>query len=245
MRIYLTCKEAITDIGRELKKCATNVHTATYQNKKIEDDPNFETKELQAFEFMIINTDDKDQMPGVTKEWCMEEFLERIDATTINPGDAYKLRPEVWGEFLVEKNVIETSADGEHELKPRKVFDYTYSERIAWQLPAIVEELRLRPATRQAIVEVHNNQKDLSSLGGRERIPCSLMYQFMIRDGKLDVIYLMRSTDFATHFQNDIWLADELRRFIAAQVNVPVGKFIMFASSLHVYKKDWDTLKNY
>lgn len=72
-----------------------------------------------------------------------------------------------------------------------------------------------------------------------------MFYQFMVRDGKLDVIYVMRSSDFATHFQNDIWLADELRRYIASQLNLPIGKFIMFVSSLHIYKKDWDELKRY
>ena len=66
-----------------------------------------------------------------------------------------------------------------------------------------------------------------------------------MRNGKLDVIYDMRSTDFSTHFQNDIWLADELRKHIAEQVGVPVGKFFMKANSLHIYKKDWDLLSNY
>lgn len=228
MRIYLNCLEAITDIGRELKKCASTVHTQTMQNKDIADNPDYDTKEIQAFEFSIINTDDKDSMPNVTNEWVRAEFKERVTDDHVNPGDAYKIRREVWEQFLV---------DG--------YFDYTYNERISWQVPHIILELIKHPETRQAIIEVHNNNVDVKSLGGYKRIPCSMFYQFMIRDGKLDVIYVMRSTDFATHFQNDIWLADELRRYIAERVGVPVGKFIMFASSLHIYKKDWELLSNY
>ncbi len=230
MRIYLNCLEAITDIGRELKKCATEVTTQSMQNKV----GAFQTKEIQAFEFCIINTDDKDQMPNVTLEWCQAEFKERIDTDlTQNPGNAYLLRPGVWDQFLVQQE------DGTRK------FDYTYNERISWQIPGIIEELRKHPETRQAIIEVHNNQIDLRSLGGSKRIPCSMFYQFMIRDGKLDVIYVMRSSDFATHFQNDIWLADELRRHIANELGLPIGKFIMFVSSLHIYRNDWELLSNY
>lgn len=227
MRIYLNCQEAITDIGRELKKCATTVHTQTMQNKDIANDPDYETKEIQAFQFCIIDTVDKDSMPNVTLEWAQSEFSERIAPEHLNPGYAYKLRKNVWDEFLV---------DGK--------FEYTYNERISWQVNPVIQELVKHPDTRQAIIEVHDRGIDTERMG-KMRVPCSMFYHFMIRNGKLDVIYVMRSTDFATHFQNDIWLADELRKYIAGRINVPVGKFIMFASSLHIYKKDWELLSNY
>ena len=228
MRIYANCVEAITDIGRELKKCGTVVHTQTYQNKDISQDSNFETKELEAFQFCIINTDDKDEMPNIHLPWLKDEFYERVYNGPINPGKAYLHRPEVWEQFLV----------GRH-------FDYTYSERLWWQLDAVRDELIKHPETRQAIVEIHNNHEDLYSLGGKKRIPCSMFYQFLKRDGKLDIIYVMRSSDFSTHFQNDIWLADELRRMFAESLEIPIGKFIMVVSSLHIYRKDWGLLSNY
>ena len=226
MRMYLSCNEAVVDIARELKKCSSEVHTQTYQNKVIELDPRFATKELQAFEFCIINTDDKDQMPNVTVEWAKKEFQERTSLRKINPGQAYKLRREVWDEFLVKGK-----------------FDYTYNERIAYQLQYVVTELEKHPETRQAIIEIHY-PNDARAMG-RKRIPCSMFYQFMKRDGALDIIYVMRSSDFSTHFQNDVWLADEMRRHIAKLVGLPIGKFIMFVSSLHIYKKNWEELANY
>lgn len=242
MRIYLNCNEAITDIGRELKKCATAVHTQTMQNKQIADNPDFETKEIQAFEFCIINTDDKDQMPQATLEWLHAEFKERVSPHFENPGEAYKLRLEVWEEFLVDK--FPNSQLPSEQTEKTRVFEYTYNERIQWQLEAVFNELKLHPESRQAIIEVHDRRIDQFKMG-KERIPCSMFYQFMVRDGKLDVIYVMRSSDFATHFQNDIWLADELRRHFAKALGLPIGKFIMFVSSLHVYRKDWEVLLNY
>lgn len=241
MRIYLNCQEAITDIGRELKKCASTVHTQTMQNKVVAQDDQYATKELQAFEFSIINTEDKDSMPNATLEWLRAEFGERISSNFSNPGEAWKIRENVWREFLVKENFV-SDEDGEEHSKD--VFEYTYNERIQWQIQPVINELRLHPETRQAIIEVHNRLIDTKNMGIK-RVPCSMFYQFMKRDGKLDVIYVMRSSDFSTHFQNDIWLADELRRHIAKQVGLPVGKFIMFVSSLHIYKKDWELLSNY
>lgn len=248
MRIYRNCNEAITDIGRELRKCSVEVHPQTMQNKDVSKDDKYITKEIQGFNICILDTRDKDFMPGVTLEWCREEFKERTSNVHVNPGEAYKLRPEVWNEFIVQKKTWKEPEEEGYDTDPfnrTSVFEYTYNERIYPQLKAIVNELRTHPETRQAIIEIHNNLLDLSSLGGVKRIPCSLSYQFMIRDNKLDIIYMMRSTDFATHFQNDIWLADELRKYIASMLNIEPGKFIMFASSLHTYKKDWDTLSKY
>ena len=49
----------------------------------------------------------------------------------------------------------------------------------------------------------------------------------------------MRSSDFYTHFRNDIWQAIELRNHVAKELGQKEGKFIMFVSSLHAFKKDF------
>ena len=113
-----------------------------------------------------------------------------------------------------------------------------------FQIQDNIKELREHPETRQAIIQVHNRSIDQFEMG-KKRIPCSMFYQFLKRDGKLDIIYIMRSSDFATHFQNDIWLAMELQKYIASETKIPVGKFIMFVSSLHIYRKDWNLLERY
>jgi len=230
MRIYKNCKEAVVDIGRELQKCSTEIHTDTYQNKVIADNPDFNTREIQAYSFAIIDTSDKAEMPHATPEWAEAEFKERVAEVDppINPGNAYHLRIEVWQEFLDDCGN----------------FDYTYNERMSYQISDVIEELKKHRLTRQAIIQVHDRKID-GKLMGVKRLPCSMFYQFMIRDGKLDVIYVMRSTDFVTHFQNDIYLAIKLQEYLATEVGIAPGKFIMFASSLHIYQKDWKELDRY
>jgi len=243
MRIYENCKEAVKDIGRELQKCSSEVHTQTMQNKSIAKDEGYNTRELQAFSFAIINQDDRDEMPHVTKEWCKAEFKERISSTPKNPGEAYKLRKDVWEEFLIEEE-REAEEDGEIKYWTEKVFEYTYAERMHWQIGKVIEELKTHPDTRQAIITIHDRKIDQERMG-QMRVPCSMFYHFMFRNDKLDIIYNMRSSDFITHFQNDIWLAMAMQTYIAKYVGVEPGKFIMQVSSLHIYQKDWEELQRY
>ncbi len=217
MRIFANVEEANNEVRRDLYEMGTKVGMESMQNK-IGD---FETKEIQGYAFTILDTSDADKMVD-NLDWCESEFIERVSPNVINPGVAWEKRPEVWSQFLV---------NGE--------FCYTYNERIRTQLDYIIQELQEHPTSRQAIIEIHNNILDIKSLGGKKRIPCSMYYQFLYRDGQLDVIYNMRSCDYHTHFRNDIWQACELRDYIAKMCNMKSGKFIMFIGSLHAYREDF------
>lgn len=218
-RIYENMKEAIGEIERDIMEMGVVVHPHTMQNKFVKDNEDYSTMEVQNYTFAIMDLSDKNTLID-NKEWCDSEFAERIDPTIENPGEAWKLRKEVWEEFLNEEGM----------------FDYTYSERLnAYnQINLIIRELIENPDTRQAIIHMHypGDVERMRQL----RIPCSMYYQFMIRRGKLDIIYNMRSSDFDTHFKNDIWMADELRNYIAKRVGIEPGIFYMNVGSLHRYK---------
>jgi thymidylate synthase len=223
-RIYMDCNEAINEIERDIAEMGIIVHPHSMQNKIVKDDDNFSTLEVQNYSFTILNTNDKDTIvPNLA--WCKAEFLERIhdyhgiESQRINPGKAWELRKEIWEEFLV---------DGK--------FEYTYNELITefHQLKLIIDELKENPDTRQAILILHGRDQKYNMR--KKRIPCSIFYHFMIREGGLDIIYSMRSCDFDTHFPNDIWQACELRDFIAKEIGIKPRLFHMNISSLHRYK---------
>lgn len=223
MRIFKDCKEMISEVHRDLFEMGIRVNPKTMQDKFVEGDENYQTIELSGYSFAILNTDDLDQMimdRKLSLVWCEADFRERINPEEINPGQAYTLRSE-WDEFV-------------HGGK----FAYTYNERIRYQLEDTINILKFDPNTRQAVLTIYEGMKDTANRGGKNRVPCSMYYQFLIRDGKLDVIYTMRSSDFMTHFPYDIWMAARLRDLIAKEVEVPVGKLIFFSGSLHCYKKD-------
>jgi hypothetical protein len=252
MRIYSNMLEAVREVERDLAEMGIVAHPQTMQDKHIGDDAGYATKELQAYSFQITDNeyspDEHSEVIGYffgntdgtwrrILNYLETEHMERTCGQQANPGTAYLQRPEVWNEFL-------------HDGK----FAYTYSERIAPQLTRMIHELSVNPDTRQAIINIHSNIKpfedygnergtvmgsvDMSNMGGGGRIPCSMYYQLMVRNGKVDLIYTMRSCDFKTHFPIDICLASRMQNHVAAALGRPVGRFTFFAGSLHVYQKD-------
>lgn len=218
-RIFENMKEAINEIERDIMEMGIAVHPHSFQNKNVKDNKDFSTLEVQNYSFSILNMLDKNKVVGQDLKWCQEEFKERIKTNFINPGEAWKLREHIWEEFLVDGKM-----------------DYTYNERMNAfeQIELVIAELSKNPDTRQAIIHIHN-PRDVRFMQTK-RIPCSLTYQLMIRRNALDIIYNMRSSDFYTHFKNDIWLADELRNYITKWIDQEPGIFHMNIGSLHIYK---------
>lgn len=239
MRIYRNFSEALNEIKRDLAEMGIKVHPQTMQNKQVADDPDYETLELQNYTYTVLDTDVSYLNP--TQPWADAEFEERISGQRINPGEAWKQRRDVWDEFLVPFH-----AEGMNE--PAMAFEYSYAERFnpaaayGWgeywnQIEMIIEELKKHPDSRQLFLSVWDPGIDIKNLG-IHRVPCSLGYLFQNRGGELHVTYLMRSCDFATHFQNDLYLATRLRNHIAEKAGVKPGRFTQWIGSFHIYQKD-------
>ena len=234
MRIYSNSFELMSELGRELNSYGQTVKPKTYQNKVIEGKEEFETKELICQQYCLTSLGDPVWLFvfSHSKEWADAEFKERINTSeVINPGKAWELRKDLWEQFLV---------DGK--------FDYTYNERMAI-LPYTIQLLRSDSDTRKAVLPIFNGNGEDDTLyyHGNKRIPCSMYYDFLIRqNGKgekvLHICYHQRSSDFAQHFGNDIYLAWRLMKYVAQEVGVKPGYLYHTIDSLHIYKKDWKYL---
>ena len=215
--------EAYEEIKRDLAEMGILVYPKSMQDKVVEGNEDYATRELQNYCYTLLNAKSSD-IEGVIQPWADMEFTERVDYRgNVNPGEAYKTRPEVWNEYM-------------HNGK----FAYTYNERFYRneQLPKIIDRLRVDHDSRQLWLSVWDCNEDPDKLGGISRVPCSLGYNFQFRDGKLNMHYVMRSCDFNTHFRNDVYLAIRLLEYVAQKVNMEVGNFTHTMFSLHVYKKD-------
>ena len=234
MRIYSNSFELMSEMGRELNSYGQIVKPKTYQNKVIEGNEDFITKELICQQYCLTSLGDPVWLFvfSHSKEWADAEFKERINTSeVINPGKAWELRKDLWEQFLV---------DGK--------FDYTYNERMAI-LPYTIQLLRSDSDTRKAVLPIFNGNGEDDTLyyPGNKRIPCSMYYDFLIRqNGKgekvLHICYHQRSSDFAQHFGNDIYLAWRLMEYVAQEVGVKPGYLYHTIDSLHIYKKDWHFL---
>ncbi len=234
MRIYSNSFELMSEMGRELNSYGQLVKPKTYQNKVIEGNEDFITKELICQQYCLTSLGDPVWLFvfSHSKEWADAEFKERIDTSDIiNPGKAWELRKDLWEQFLVNGK-----------------FDYTYNERMVI-LPYTIQLLKSDSDTRKAVLPIFNGNGEDDTLyyHGNKRIPCSMYYDFLIRqNGKgekvLHICYHQRSSDFAQHFGNDIYLAWRLMEYVAQEVGVKPGYLYHTIDSLHIYKKDWHFL---
>ena len=296
MRIYTDYKEVISEIKRDLVEMGQPISTYSMQNKIVEWNSDYETKEITNYSFCLSNFDNIEEMVDypefekaeknridtyfknhsekdyiswykdtywieiiwwvrdnwkiLLQKWLEEDFKERI-ARNVNPGDAWKIRPWVWEEFIHD--------DWFHSYK---TFDYTYSQRI--ELFDMLAEIKKHPTSRQYVFNIWD-RNDRLGVNGRRRIPCSLSYQVLIRpNGEINekgepimavnLIYNMRSCDYLTHFPIDIIQAVNLLKYITHYLNkeenfkeydtekrhdtYALGKLYYNCASLHLYKKD-------
>lgn len=245
MRIYANGYELMSEMGRNLWEMGSEVKPKSYQNKDIEGNDDFITKELICEQYCLTKLPDPECLFvfNDTREWAEAELLERLCPiqTSINPGSAWLMRKEVWEEFL--------NSEGQ--------FDYTYHDRInqvisntkgTWSIiDRVIFELKRNPDTRQAIIPIFRAQ-DVAGIGGEFRIPCSIYYDFLIRENakgekQLNICYHQRSSDFVTHFGNDVYLAWKLMEYIAGILEIKPGYLFHTLDSIHSYKKDWVKLK--
>lgn len=270
--------EMISEIKRDLVEMWQPISTYSMQNKIIEWNKDYETKEITNYSFCLSDLDNiedimnyeeflkaeqkridnyfwKDQIKladywemmeeeywyifpedpknttiEILKIRLREDFKERVQSW-INPWKAWRIRAWVREEYLKDNK-----------------FEYTYSERINYK--DIIEEIKAHPTSRQYVLNIWDRD-DRFWVNGKQRIPCSLNYQILIRPNwELDennqpvqcvnMIYNMRSCDYLTHFPIDIIQATNLLKLITSELwnNYQIGKLYYNCASLHLYRKD-------
>lgn len=235
-RILRDCEQFARELNRELFQSGITVEVNHYQNKKLEGEDR-KTKEIVGVNFCISKPllKRKEMLEFFFKEdadrieqYCIQEFKDRISPTPLNPGESYKVRQDLWQ--TLKSNTDDT------------VFDYTYSERLFDKWTHIIDAFKDDKHTRQAVMQVFSHS-DTAKHDGFTRIPCSLSYQFLIRNDQMHCIYTMRSSAYFQHLGVDIWLAAESIKYLVEQLkplypDLETGKLYYQAGSLHAY--NWD-----
>ena len=245
MRIYQTLYDAVNETARDLKVRGITVECDSYQDKHLEGEDRY-VKELMGVAFKVdkplLRRDDvigylfkdSEQMKKIIK-YCKQEIKDRCSGKPLNPGNSYKIRADMWNKFL----------EGSGK------FSYQYAERL-WtnnQFEHVIQCLKNDSGTRQAVLSVWDPNKDMdpNKIGGGNRIPCSLCYQFLIRNNRLHLIYNMRSNDFLGHHVIDLYCASGLMEYVVKRLkdtypDLKVGTLTYVCASLHAF--NWD-LKNW
>lgn len=113
-----------------------------------------------------------------------------------------------------------------------------YGPRIVNQLPIIIERLRDDPDTRQAVITLWDPEFDAH--GGKKDHPCTSLFNFRIRDGKLNMSTFMRSNDAIHGWPFDLIQFSMLMQSMAHELGVGIGTYSHHVGSFHIYEPHWN-----
>lgn len=249
-----------TDLEAMFLTRALATPTATWQGLDISDRPEMMPHELMHFSFQMQMPEpltELQELVGPNLPWAEMHFQERVSGIPYNPPPSHEHWP-----YAQASN---------KEFTPGGVFSHTYPERfwpkgagrplyagadanwgIRYQmgdLADLVALLAKDPFTRQAYLPVFFPEDTGAHHG--ERVPCTLGYQFFIRDGRLDIVYYIRSCDFMRHFRDDVYMAIRLTHWVLDQLHhsseklqwVKLGRLLMHIGSFHVFAGDLPLLQ--
>jgi len=249
--------DAMRDYSRVIK-------TEKWQGIDISKRPEAEMREVIGWDFRVqMPSEDPAYYAEQIKPnlpWADDHFVERVCGYPMNPGETWKDWP------------FAHSAKGFLDAKGR--FEVNYMERF-WggadkgfqdtpdtgvtsglfgirgrpygDLDSIIRLLTEQPLTRQAYLPIYWPE----DTGAGGRVPCSLGYHWIMRNGHLHVHYPIRSCDFYRHFRDDMYLCIRLTLWLLERLRVAnfrvwrqvkPGFFSMWIGSLHLFVNDYRLL---
>lgn len=249
-----TFDDAFADLAAGLLK-ASEIDAMQVHSTSIADKPEMTPRELlnQTLDFMrvpFLPEDWADEMkPNLP--WAEDHFQERVSGTPLNPPPS-----AAWWPHKTDDHYDHVDATGR--------FSHTYPERF-WpklarysgrtttqvrQLSGIrflygdlmdVVRLMLQDSnTRQAYLPVWFPED--TGAGLDHRVPCTLGYHFICRNGAVSCTYYMRSCDFVRYLRDDVYMAGRLLQWVVGRLNQDgnrrPGPLTVHVVSLHAFRGD-------
>lgn len=266
MRVYQQARfeDMVLQLLRDFEWESQAVDVGQWQSVDVKGDRSKVTWELREAVLAIRMPDSISEVQQLIRPnlpWAEDHLLERVSGYPLNPPPSHKNWP-----FTQAGHKAFVDAGG--------LFSHTYPERFwpkhagDWEarqgclsahgdwcdrrgirfkygdLADVISRLMNNPLTRQAYLPVWFPEDTGAPAG--ERVPCSLGYLFMIRNGKLHITYHIRSCDFMRHFRDDVYMAIRLGQWVRDQINLPgvdMGELTMHIGSFHIFQGDRDIVR--
>jgi hypothetical protein len=272
LKIFPDFCAAIQAASDALQFRARPVHTETWQGFDISKRPEAEMREILGFDLRVA-------MPSESLEyyraqilpnlpWADDHFAERV-AGYANPGETWLSWPwalkadssrkhqgefshtymtRYWPRFVPPEGGRVINTIGLGEVANSTLFEMRGHKFRYGDLADLVNLLAREPHTRQAWLPIFFPE-DTGAVDG-QRVPCTLGYYFIQRNGFLHLYYPIRSCDFYRHFRDDLyltvrltlWVLERLRERDVFWQGVRPGFFDMWVGSFHLFVNDWTKL---
>lgn len=108
------------------------------------------------------------------------------------------------------------------------------------QLEWCIRRLREDSQTRQAVINY--NQPRHKQKGTKDFV-CALSQQFIVRNGMLDSVVMMRACDVIWGLTYDVPWFTYLQERVSSETGIPLGEYIHMATSLHIYARHYGMMR--
>lgn len=172
---------------------------------------------------------------GSTDFGYVKREIEWYESQSLNVNDIPGQTPQIWKQVADINGFINSN------------YGYlVFSKDNFNQYENVLEELRKNRFTRRASM-IYNrpsiwNEYDKN---GMSDFICTYAHNYFIRNDKLHVHVLMRSSDMVFGYKNDYYWAKYVLEKLGNDLDIEIGDIIWTASSLHIYERHFKLISDY
>ncbi|KKM20152.1 hypothetical protein LCGC14_1648380, partial [marine sediment metagenome] len=113
------------------------------------------------------------------------------------------------------------------------------------QFNRIISQILNRKSTKHAYLSL-SNAKDYKYRDEKfSSPPCTIGLHFYVRENQLNLTTYMRSNDAYLGLPHDLFCFTMLQEVISCRTDIPLGSYTHIATSMHIYKPNFDNVKDY
>lgn len=145
---------------------------------------------------------------------------------------------QLLGGVAVPETVIAIGPQFKNYAEEDGKFHGSYGTRTSGQYDAVIEKLKNDNDSRQAVVTLWDPSKDNTPY--KRDYPCTVMHQFRIRNGKLNMSVYMRSNDVWLGAAYDFFQFTRVQIAMASVLGIEPGQYAHHVGSLHIYETNFE-----
>jgi len=118
-------------------------------------------------------------------------------------------------------------------------YSSSYGAKIKQQLDIVLHELGSNKESRRAYVNVlYPEDKIILGVETTHEFPCTIGFQFLIRDNKLHMSVQMRSNNVVKVMPYDVYNFTRLQQYVGQKLGLELGNYYHYIVSAHIFNKN-------
>mgnify|MGYP003342668458 FL=1 len=177
---------------------------------------------------------DEEAIIGTPNQDYIERELQWYKSMSLNVNDIPGGPPEIWKRVATTYGRINSNYGW-----------CIYSKENGNQYENVLDELTRNPDTRRAtMIYTRPSMHYDYNRDGMSDFMCTNAVQYLIRDGKVNALVYMRSNDAVFGYKNDYAWQKYVLDSVANDLGLSVGNLYWNVSSLHVYERHFDLIRD-